>query len=143
MPEYAEGNARVLQDVALRAARALQAGFRRVRDGGATPDYPRFHGRDRYNSFTWPQVGDHGGARLENGFLALSKVGRIAVRWSRPMECDPKTDTVSREADGYSVCFSCADAPVQPLPATGQETGIDLGEGGHVTRSSLKRGGSG
>jgi len=25
------------------------------------------------------------------------------------------------------VCFSCADVPIQPLPPTGQETGIDLG----------------
>ncbi|HEV2457334.1 MAG TPA: transposase, partial [Ktedonobacterales bacterium] len=34
---------------------------------------------------------------------------------------------MSREADGWYACFSCADIPVQPLPATGQETGIDLG----------------
>jgi putative transposase len=39
----------------------------------------------------------------------------------------PKTVTVSREADGWYACISCADVPVQPLPATGQETGIDLG----------------
>jgi putative transposase len=67
------------------------------------------------------------GARLDNGFLVLSKIWRVAVRWSRPIEGLPKTITLSREADGWYACFSCADAPVQPLPATGQETGIDLG----------------
>jgi len=51
----------------------------------------------------------------------------MAVRWSRPLEGTPKTVTVSREADGWYVGFSCADVPMQPLPATGQETGIDLG----------------
>jgi putative transposase len=39
----------------------------------------------------------------------------------------PKTATISREADGWYVCFSCAEVSAQPLPLTGQETGIDLG----------------
>jgi putative transposase len=57
----------------------------------------------------------------------LSKIGRIAVRWSRPMHGTIKTVTVSREADGWYVCCSCAEVPTQPLPLTGQETGIDVG----------------
>lgn len=126
MPEYAEVNAQVLQDVVLRVDRAFQAFFRRLQ-AGETPGYPRFHGRDRYNSFTYPQVGEHGGARLDNGFLVLGKIGRIGLRWSRPLEGAPKTVTISWEADGWYVCFACADVPLQPLPETGQETGIDLG----------------
>src|SRR5260221_1355439 len=93
--------------------------------GGETPGYPRFQGRDRCKSFTSKQFGN--GATLDNGFLVLSKIGRIAVRCSRPLEGTPKTVTISREADGYYVCFSCVDVPVQPLAPTGQETGIDLG----------------
>jgi putative transposase len=49
------------------------------------------------------------------------------VRWSRSLEGRPKTVTIAREADGYYVCFSCAEVPTHPLPSTGQETGIDLG----------------
>jgi putative transposase len=126
MPEYTEVNSQVLQEVVLRVERAFQAFFRRVQQG-ETPGYPRFHGRNRYRSFTYPQVGDHGGARLDNGFLVLSKIGRMALRWSRPLEGTPKTVTISREADGWYVCFSCAEVPIRPLPLTGQETGIDLG----------------
>jgi len=126
MPEFGEVNAQVLQDVVPRVDRAFQAFFRRSREG-QTPGYPRFHGWGRYNSFTFPQVGEHGGARLDNGFLVLSKLGRIAVRWSRPLEGAPKTVTLSREADGWYTCFSCADVLTQPLEPTGQETGIDLG----------------
>jgi putative transposase len=88
---------------------------------GETPGYPRFQGRERYNSFTYPQVGEHGGARLDNGYLVLSKSGRLAVRWSRPLEGTPKTVTLSREADGWYVSFSCAEVPVQPLPLTGPD----------------------
>src|SRR5262249_59562069 len=78
-------------------------------------------------SVAYPQVGAHGGARLDNGFLVLSKIGRIAVRWSRPLVGTPKMATISREADGWYVCFSCGQVPTQPLPSTGRETGVDMG----------------
>jgi putative transposase len=67
------------------------------------------------------------GATLDNGFLVLSKIGRIGVHWSRPVEGTIKTVTISEEADGWYACFSCADVPVQPLSVTGQQTGGDLG----------------
>jgi putative transposase len=125
-PEYAEVNAQVLQDVLLRVERSYQAFFRRVQ-AGETPGYPRFQGRTRYNSFTYPQVGAGTGTYLDNGFLVLSKIGRIGLRWSRPLKGVPKTITISREADGCYVCFSCAEVPIQPLPPTGLETGIAVG----------------
>jgi putative transposase len=126
MPEYGEVNAQVLQDVVLRVDRAFQAYVRRIRNG-ETPGYPRFEGRNRYNSFTYPQVGDHGGAVIDNGFLVLSKVGHIAIHWSRSLDGTPKTVRISREADGWYACISCANVPVQALPPTNQDTGIDLG----------------
>ncbi len=53
MPEYAEVNSQVLQDVVLRVDRAYQAFFRRVKSGEIA-GYPRFRGRSRYHSFTYP-----------------------------------------------------------------------------------------
>jgi putative transposase len=85
VPEYTEVNAQVLQDVVLRVDRAFQAFLLRIREG-QTPRYPRFRGRDRYNGFTYPHFGDAGGARLDTGFLVLSKIRRIAVCWSRPLQ---------------------------------------------------------
>jgi putative transposase len=123
-PEYAAIHSHVLQDVLARLDKTYQAFFRRVQSG-EKPGFPRFQGRNRYHSFTYKQFGN--GATLDNGFLVLSKIGRIAVRWSRPLEGMPKTGTISQEADGWYVCFSCADVPLQPLPPTGRETGIDVG----------------
>jgi putative transposase len=100
-PEYRDINAQVLQDVLTRLDRAFQAFFRRIHEG-QTPGYPRYHSANRYNSFTYKQVGEHSGARLDSGFLVLSKIGRIAVRWLRPVEGTPKTVTISREADGWT-----------------------------------------
>jgi putative transposase len=76
---------------------------------------------------------------LDNGFLVLSKIGRIAVRWSRSLEGTPKTVTISREADGWYACFSSADVPIQPLSATGQETGIESGLEAFATLSNGTR----
>jgi putative transposase len=123
-PEYQDIHSQVLQDVLTRLDRAFGAFFRRVK-AGEKSGYPRFHGVDRHNSFTYKQFGN--GATLDNGFLVLSKIGRIAVRWSRPIEGTPKTVTIKREADGWYACFSCDQVPIQPLPLTGQQIGIDLG----------------
>src|SRR5713226_280382 len=123
-PDYAAIHSHLLQDVLARLDKTYQAFFRRVQRGEKA-GFPRFKGRDRYHSFTFKEYGN--GARLDNGALVLSKIGRISVHWSRPIEGTPKTVTISREADGWYVAFSCADVPVQPLPLTGQETGIDLG----------------
>ena len=43
------------------------------------------------------------------------------------MEGNIKTVTISKEADGWYVCCSCAEVPTEPLPLTGKETGIDVG----------------
>jgi putative transposase len=136
LPEYAAIHSQVVQDVLTRLDKTYQAFFRRRREG-QTPGFPRFQGRNRYNSFTYKQFGN--GATLDNSFLILSKIGRIAVRWSRPLEGTPKTVTIRREADGWYVCFSCADVPVHPLPETGHETGIDLGIEAFATLSDGTR----
>ncbi|HEY1387619.1 MAG TPA: transposase [Ktedonobacterales bacterium] len=124
MADYATIHSHVLQDVLARLDKTYQAFFRRVHQGEKA-GFPRFQSRTRWHSFTYKEYGN--GARLDNGFLVLSKFGRMAMRWSRPLEGTPKTVTISREADGWYVCFSCAYVPAQPLAPTGQETGIDLG----------------
>jgi putative transposase len=135
-PEYAAIHSHILQDVLARLDRTYQAFFRRIqrRDKAG---FPRFKGRTRYHSFTFKEYGN--GATLDNGSLVLSKIGRLHVHWSRPLEGTPKVVTISKEADGWSVCCSCADVPVQPLPTTGQETGIDLGIEAFATLSDGTR----
>jgi putative transposase len=87
----------VRQDVLARLAKTYQAFFRRVQRGEKA-GYPRFQGRTRDHSFTDKESGK--GARLENGCLVLSTIGRISVHWSRPIEGTAKTVTRSKEADG-------------------------------------------
>jgi putative transposase len=125
--DYAALHSSVLQDVLARLDKTYQAFFRRLKAGkaGEKPGFPRFQGRTRWHAFTDKAYGT--GARRENGSLVLAKLGRLAVRWSRPVEGSSKTVTISQEADGWYVCFSCAEVPTQPLPLTGDETGLAVG----------------
>jgi putative transposase len=52
-PEYQDIASHVLQDVILRVKRAYDNFFRRVKNS-EKPGYPRFQGRNRYDSFTYP-----------------------------------------------------------------------------------------
>jgi putative transposase len=128
-PEYGEMHSHVLQDVLRRVDTTYQAFFRRV-SNGKTPGYPRFQGQSRYHSFTFPQYGNGAvldGAVQHGAMLSLSKLGRIRVRIHRPLAGTPKTVTISQEADGWYVSFSCAEVPTEPMSPTGRETGIDVG----------------
>jgi putative transposase len=133
VPEDAAIHSQVVQDVLGRRDTTSQAYYRGMQRG-ATAGCPRLQGRTRYHSFPFKE--DGAGARLDNGFLALSTIGRISLQWSRPLEGTPKTITVSKEADGWYVAISCADVPAHPLRATGQETGIDLGVESFATLAS-------
>jgi putative transposase len=124
LSEYAAIHSHILQGVLARLDKTYQAFFRRAQRAEKA-GFPRFKGRNRFHAFTFKEYGS--GARLDNGFLVLSKLGRISVHWSRPIEGTPKTVTICKEADEWYVAISCADVPIHPLPAIGQETGTDLG----------------
>jgi putative transposase len=126
-------HSQALHHVLTRLDRAFQRFFAYTKTG-AKAGYPRFHEAARYNSFTYKQFGN--GAALDNGFLVLSKIGRIAVRLSRPIEGTPRTVTLSREIDGWYAYISYADVSVHPLPTTRQVTGPDLGIEAFATLSN-------
>ena len=68
-PEYEAIHSHILQDVLARLDKTYQAFFRRVK-AGEKAGFPRFKGRNRFHSFIYKEYGN--GARLDNGFLALS-----------------------------------------------------------------------
>ncbi|MBA3824668.1 MAG: IS200/IS605 family element transposase accessory protein TnpB [Ktedonobacterales bacterium] len=131
-PEFKNVHSQVLQDVLTCLDKTYQAFFARRKTGGKG-GFPRFQGSHRYHSFTYKQY--QNGAYADNGFLVLSKIGRVKVLWSRPLEGTPKTVTISHEADGWYVCFSCAGVEMPALPKTGQEVGVDVGIKSFLTTS--------
>ena len=118
-------HSQLLQNVVVRLDLAMQAFFRRVK-AGEKPGYPRFQGRDRYDSFTFPQAPV--GCKLEGAILSLSKIGQIKVLLHRPLEGTVKTCTIKRDSTGkWWATFSCELEDPQPLPVSDEQVGIDLG----------------
>jgi putative transposase len=118
-------HSQVLQNVAVRIDLAFKAFFRRVKAGEA-PGYPRFRGKGRYDSVTFPQVPV--GCRLEGVRLRVTNIGQVKILLHRPLDGAPKTATISRSSTGkWYICFSCECAEPMPVPETGQQVGIDVG----------------
>lgn len=121
---YAEKvHSHILQTVVQDLDKAFQSFFRRVK-AGETPGYPRFKGRQRFDSFGLKEYGN--GFKLDGRRLKLSGIGRIRVRWHRPVEGTIKTARMVCKAGEWYVCFTC-EVEAQPLRPTGKEVGIDVG----------------
>lgn len=129
---YATGiHSHVLQVVVADLDKAFAAFFRRVK-AGEMPGYPRFKGRNRFASFGFKEYGN--GFKVDGRRLRLSGIGRVAVRWHRPLEGRVKPVRITRRAGQWYACFACEVAPV-PLAVTRQEVGIDVGIASLITTS--------
>jgi putative transposase len=122
----------VLQTVVVDLDKAFDAFFRRVK-AGQTPGYPRFKGRNRWHSFGFKELGN--GFKVDGRRLKLSGIGRVAIRWHRPIEGVIKTVRISKRAGKWFASFSCVVDDVPPLEATGKDVGIDVGLSALITTS--------
>ena len=106
----------VLQDVLHRVDKTYQAFFRRGNG------WPRFRGKGRFDSFTYPQLG----FSLQGTQLSLSKIGNIKVKLHRSLQGEVKTLTLKQENGKWYACFSCL-VDAEPLPECSDRIGIDVG----------------
>lgn len=133
-PSLSGVHSQVLQNVAVRIDLAFKAFFRRVK-AGEKSGYPRFRGKNRYDSFTFPQSG----YSLNDNMLRLSKIGLVKVVLHRPLEGQVKTCTIKLSTTGkWYVMFSCEWEPT-PLPENNQVVGIDVGLHSFATLSNGKQ----
>ena len=65
--------------MALRLKKAMDAFFRRLK-AGENPGYPRFRGKGRYDSLTYPQWENGVKLSASGKRLLLSKVGDVKTR---------------------------------------------------------------
>jgi putative transposase len=121
-PEFANIHSQVIQDALKRVESAFDGFFRRVKEG-RKPGYPRFRCSSRYDSFRYPQSG----FSLKGGKLHLSKIGKIKVHLSRPIEGKIKTCMIKREADGWYVIFGVEGLKKEIATAPKESVGVDVG----------------
>lgn len=123
-PYFARLNFSSAQATMRRLDRAFVAFFRRVK-AGEKPGYPRFKGRDRFDSIEFPAYGD--GIRLIGDRLRVQHIGTIRVKLHRPIGGTIKTVTLKREAGRWYVVFSCELPDVPIIPTDRPPVGIDVG----------------
>jgi putative transposase len=131
-PQAAIVFSQTLQTVVDDLDKAFKAFFRRVK-AGEKPGYPRFKGRDRFHSFAFKQFGV--GAKLDGRRLKLFGIGRVPVRWHRPIEGEIKTLRIVHKAGRWYACFACQVPDKPELPKTGRAIGIDVGVASLITTS--------
>lgn len=131
--DVARVNAQVLQDTLRRLGKTFDAFFRRCKSGEA-PGHPRFKGKTRFNSFTFPQM--KSAFSIRGNRLYLSKIGHVRIIQHRPIEGEIKTCTIKREADGWFAIFAVEENQSRFFPKTGKEIGVDVGIGSYATLST-------
>lgn len=131
IPELNDVYSQVLQDVLRRLDRAFANFFRRVKNSNGKAGFPRFKGRDRYDSFTYPQSG----FGFTTTRLHLAKVGNVKIKLHRTLKGNIKTLSIKREVDKWYACFSVEQdrATLKPIETV---TGIDVGLSSFVVLSN-------
>ncbi len=135
-PFFARINFSSAQATMRRLDRAFAAFYRRVK-AGEKPGFPRFKGRDSFDSIEFPAYGD--GIKRIGGKLRVTNVRLIKVKRHRPIEGKIKTVSLKREADRWYVVFSCDldDVPIDP--SRNPPVGIDIGLESFYTTSDGER----
>lgn len=111
-----EVHSQVLQNVLKRVNKSIENFFR-------GSGFPRFKGRNRYDSFTYPQSG----ATLEDGKLNLSKIGNLKIILHRELEGRIKTCTIKKDIDQWYAIFTVeTDKVIEKVPVVTM-VGIDVG----------------
>lgn|SRR5690625_4387735 len=119
--EYRSIHSQVLQDVLKRLDRSFQNFFRRL-NTNEKPGFPRFQGKNRYNSFTYPQSG----FSLKDNKIKLSKIGNIRMNLHRKLSGELKTCTIMHKNNRYYVALVC-EVENPKIRFTDKAVGIDLG----------------
>lgn len=126
IPEYKRVHSQVLQDVIRRVDLAFKGFFRRLKERKKA-GYPRFKGKERYDSFTFPQASNTGVKLQRDGKrVFIYGIGSVKIKLHRPLEGRIKTATIKREGKNWYIVFTCEVNP-NPLPPSDKKVGIDLG----------------
>jgi len=122
LPEFKQVHSQVLQNVMERLDKAYQSFFKRLKKGEKA-GFPRFQGKNRYDSFTYAQSG----FQLNGKFLKLSKIGEVRIKSHRKMKGKVKTCTIKEKNGSFYACFTCEIESAKANLNLSNVVGIDVG----------------
>jgi putative transposase len=123
-PYLAETNFSSCQATLRRLDKTFQAFFRRIKNG-EKPGYPRFKGRNRFDTVEFRTYGD--GCKLKGDKVYFQHIGDVKIKLHRPIEGEIKTVSFKREINKWYVIFVCELPDAKPEPSALPPVGIDLG----------------
>lgn len=112
-----------------RLDQSFKSFFRRVK-AGQTPGYPRFKGKNCFNS-VWFQTSGH---RLTNNKLQVFGIGNVTINLHRPIYGEVKSMVLHNEAGKWFACFACKLPSAMPS-TNANAAGIDIGLASFLTAS--------
>ena len=137
-PEYAEISRGILEDVVNRVDLAFKAFFRRCKQPGEAPGYPRPKGSGWYKSFTITRsrefkVEHEEGAKY--GWLSFKSFSNIRVRMHRPLPegANVRRAMIKREANGHWYVMFGWDIEADVYQREGDGIGLDVGLSDFIT----------
>jgi putative transposase len=128
-PDYADIHSQVLQNCVERVKKTFER-WLKGNSSGKRSGKPRFKGKGRYRSFTFPQIKQD---CVDGKFITLPKIGKVKLILHRPLPdgFKLKTATITHKADGWYVSLSLEDLSVPELTADAPNwentVGIDMG----------------
>lgn len=127
-PWYGEIYSQVLQDVVKRVKVTFDR-FLKGDSNGKRSGKPRFKARNRYRTFTYPQMKD---GCLQGNLINLPMFGKVKVVLHRsiPDGFKIKTASITKKADGFYLTLSLEDKTVPEIKPNfnpDKITGIDVG----------------
>ena len=132
LPEFKNVHSQVLYSTLQKLDRSYKAFFRRFKNGEKA-GFPRFKGKNRFNSILYPQSGFSlenikGKKGSKKATLKLSKIGNIKIVLHRNIKGTIKNCIITKSpANKWYICLVCDNIPKEPINKTNQEVGIDLG----------------
>lgn len=127
-PWYKEIHSQVLQEMVKRVKLAFDR-YLKGDSKGKRSGKPRFKGKGRYRSFTYPQIKPD---CIDGSRVNLPKIGKVKLILHRPVPdgFKVKTAQISKKADGWYVSLLLEDnsvPDVEPDVDWSKSVGIDLG----------------
>lgn len=123
----------IQQDALERLDFAFQSFFRRLKQKGVKPGFPRFKSK----SHTVSQRFEKGRkCPISGDRLTVPGIGSCRVRLSRPIEGKVKQIRITRRASGWYALLICDLPRPVPLPPTGRSVGVDVGLSTFATLSN-------
>jgi putative transposase len=125
---YSSISSLILRSSLNRLDEAYKAFFRRIKQG-EKPGFPRFKGKDRYDSFSFSNP------VIKDNLLTIPKFGQVKLHLYRPIKGIPLEAHIRKTYKGWETSIICdlGEAPSKVEIKT--STGIDVGINHFVTFS--------